>query len=197
MIISFITYIWEAFMTLRGIIIGIAVCFSATIFVSSGWSQSHPSRKRTTSYSYDTYTSFFPDTYGTYDYSQPIDYSQEIKKSVESLKSEAERQASGPFIDELQTKSSLEIFRLKLAPDVCQQIACRAFSPDTARRYVVAYADMRVADDAHQTALRNAAAAERSMLIAAATASVSLLSLVISALSYRRAGRSTKSAVSA
>ena len=115
---------------------------------------------------------------------------------MESLKSEAERQASGPFIDELQTKSSLEIFRLKLAPDVCQQIACRALPPDTARRYVVAYADMRIAD-AHQTALRNAAAAERSTLIAAAAAGVSQLSLLISFLTFWRAVRSTKSAIPA
>lgn len=56
---------------------------------------------------------------------------------------------------------------------------------------------MRVADDAYQTALRNAAAAERSTFIAAAAASVSFLSLLISALSYGRAVRSTKSAIPA
>ncbi|MDQ6867424.1 MAG: hypothetical protein M3178_03080 [Pseudomonadota bacterium] len=184
-------------MTLRGLIIGIAVCFSATIFVSSGWSQSHPNRKRTTSYSYDTYTSFFPDTYGTYDYSTPVDYSQEIKKSVELLKSETERLAIGQILADLATKSSSEIFGLKLATDVCQEIACRGASPDAAHRYVAAYADKRAADDAHQTALRNAAAAEWSVVIAAAAASVSLLSLLISGLSFWRTLRNTKSAIPA
>jgi hypothetical protein len=80
---------------------------------------------------------------------------------------------------------------------MCQEIACRGVSTDTARRYVEAYSGMRVADDAYQTALRNAAAAERSTLIAAAAASVSLLSLLISGLGYWRTLRRTKSAIPA
>jgi hypothetical protein len=178
-------------MTFRGIIIGIAVCF----LVTSGLGQSQPNRKRTTS---SDYYSFYPDTtYGTSDYTQSIDYSQEIKKSVELLKSETERAATKQITDDLDTKSNRDILALKLAPDVCQEIACRGVSTDTVRRYVVAYWDMRTADVAQQTALRNAAAAERSTLIATATASVSLLSLLISVLSYRRTVRSTKSAISA
>jgi hypothetical protein len=101
------------------------------------------------------------------------------------------------ILAELDKKSNREILGLKLAPDVCQEIACLGISPDTVRRYVAAYADMRVADDAHQTALRNAAAAERGTLIAAAAASVSLLSLLISGLSFWRTLRSTKSALPA
>jgi hypothetical protein len=161
-------------MTLRGIIIGIAVCLPAMVFALT------------------------PEDWQKLKADNPIDfYTQEIMKSLERLKSETERLAITQIIAELDKKSYRDILGLKLAPDVCQEIACRDVSPDTVRRYVVAYADMRIADDAHQTALRNAAAAERSALIAVAAASVSLLSLLISVLSYRRTSRSTKSAIPA
>lgn len=176
-------------MTLRRLIIGIAVWLPTTVFASASWSQSQPNRVRS---SHDSYSYLTP-----LDFSYPTDYNEEIRKSLERLKSETERSAIGHILADLDKKSNREILGLKLAPDVCQEIACRAVSPDTARRYVEAYSGMRVADDAYQTALRNAAATERSTLIAAAAASVSLLSLLISVLSYRRTMRSTKSAMPA
>jgi hypothetical protein len=174
---------------LRELIMGIAVWLPAMVFASVSWSQSQPNRVKPTTGWYDT-------GYGYSDYS-PIDYSEEIKKSLARLNSEAERLAIDHILADLATKSSSEIFGLKLATDVCQEIACRGVSPDTAHRYVDAFADKRVSDDAHQTALRNAAAAERNTFIAAAAAGVSLLSLLVSGLSYRRTGRNTKSAIPA
>lgn len=211
-------------MTLRGLIIGIAVWLPATVFAGTSWSESQPPKRvkpatgwydTGSGYSYDysypygtstyspgtDYYGFSPDTFTSY---SPDDYNAEIKKSAELLKSEAERQASGPFIDELQTKSSLEVFRLKLAPDVCQQIACRALSPDTARKYIEQFEVLRVAQDRQNTTQRSAAAAERSAAaaesnthIAEAALGFSFLSLLISFLAYWRMSRSTKSAMPA
>jgi hypothetical protein len=179
-------------MTLRGLIIGIGVWLPATLFAAASWSQGPPPKRVAPSYdaSYDN-------TWGASDYSQPIDYSQEIRKSLERLKP-PERLVIDSILAELGKKSPGEIFSLKLeTDDVCQEIDCRGASPTTVRHYVEAYAEQRAANDAHQTALRSAAAAERSVLIAAVSVSVSLLSLLISGLSYRRAGRSTKSAIPA
>lgn len=102
----------DAFRTLRGLIIRIAVSFPATIFLSVGWSQSQPNRKRTTYYS----ELLSADTY--YDTSSPDYYYEGIKKSVELLKSETERSAIGQILAELDKKSNREILSLKLAPDV-------------------------------------------------------------------------------
>jgi hypothetical protein len=160
------------------LIIAIAVCVSAAIVVSIGVRQLHRSME--------------PPEIAT-----PTDSSQEIRSSLERIALEAERLAIGPILDDLQKKSYLEILALRLAPNVCQEIACRAVPPETARRYVEAYAAERVVEDAHQTALRNAAAAERSAFFAAGAAIISLLSLSISALSYRRTLRSPKGALPA
>jgi hypothetical protein len=177
-------------MTLRGLIIAVAVCFPAAIFVSSGWGRSQPPRQNP---GYTDYGSSY------YDTSTPLreDYNEGIKKSLERLTSETERLAIGQILAELDKKSYREILALKLAPDVCQELACRAVSSTTVRHYVDAFDSMRVADDAHEAALRSSAASEWSTLIAAASASVSLLSLLISALSYRRTVRSAKSAIPA
>jgi hypothetical protein len=192
----------EVFVLLRGLIIGIAVSLSATVFTNVSWSQSQSSvlQKRRGIDAQEKgqagLSPFAKILAGDTPFDIP-DYDQEISKSLERLNSETERLAIKDILAELDQKSNREILALKLAPDVCQEIACRGVSPDTAHRYVEAYADKRVNDDAHQTALRNAAAAERSVLIAAMAASVSLLSLLISGLSYRRTGRNTKSAIPA
>ena len=168
-------------MMLRGLIIGIAVWIPATVFAGASWSQSQTNRVKASSGGSSS---------SSIDYSNTPSYTQEIRQSLERLNSGTERLAVGQILDELDTKSNREILVLKFAPDVCQEIACRAVSPDTAHRYVAAYADARVAEDAHRTALW-------SVLIAAATASVSLLSLLISVLSYRRTVRPTESATPA
>jgi hypothetical protein len=156
----------RGFMMLRGLIIGIAVSLSATVFAGHRWSQSQPNR---TDASYDT----------GYD---PI---EAIKKSLEllDLESKTESRAIEQILDELKKKSNRELLILKLASHLCQDIDCLGVSPDTARRYVEAFVESRLAEDTHQPALRNAAAAELSTRIAAASASVSFLSLLISVLS--------------
>jgi hypothetical protein len=109
-------------MTLRRLIM-IAVCLPATVFVSSGWGQGPPPKR--VAPASDTISAFQPYDNGWGDYSTPIDYSQEIKKSVELLKSETERSGIKQITDELDTKSNRDILALTLAPDVCQEIACR------------------------------------------------------------------------
>ena len=79
-------------MTLRGIIIGVAVCFPATVCASASWSQSQPNRA-TPSYvpPYDaTYTPPYDATYtppydATYVPSYDASYDTEIRKSLERL----------------------------------------------------------------------------------------------------------------
>jgi hypothetical protein len=190
MIISFITYIIEeAFMTLRGLILGIAVCFPAMVFASSSWGQSQPNRSSPSST--DVWTSapiIAPEG------AMEVD---SIKKALDAIESVAQRSAMKEIVAVLDQKSYRQLLDLQLAPDACQDIACQDVPPDVVRRYVAAYATMRAADDARQTALRNAAAGEWSVVIAAAAACISLLSLLVSGLSYRRAGRSTKSAIPA
>jgi hypothetical protein len=195
-------------MMLRGLIIGIAVWLPATVFTSASWGQNQPLQNRrgldaqekgeaaSILHKFSDINTQQGSSNSARDFSGDY-YPQEITKSVERFHSEAERLAIKDILAELDKKSNREILGLKLAPDVCQEIACLGISPDTVRRYVAAYADMRVADDAHQTALRNAAAAERGTLIAAAAANVSLLSLLISGLSFWRTLRSTKSALPA
>jgi hypothetical protein len=175
-------------MRLRGLIVGIAVCFSATIFASSAWSKNQPNRATPP---YDS--SYTP----PYDSSYTPSYDQVIRKSLERL-SPPERLVIKSILTQLARKSSDEILSLKLeTEDICQEIECLGASPTTVRRYVEAYAEQRAANDAHQTALRSAAAAERSTFIAAMAAGVSFLSMLISALTYRHTLHSTKSAIPA
>jgi hypothetical protein len=136
----------------------------------------------------------FYHSYDPFDYSEPIDYSQPIAKSLERLQSETERTALTEILGELDKKTYSEIVTLKLSPDVCQEIACRSVSTDTAKQYISAYYDMRIAEDNHDTALRNAAASERSSFVAVVNATVSLLALAVSVLGFRRARRTANSA---
>jgi hypothetical protein len=130
-----------------------------------------------------TYGSGWADTVYTETYS---DYPQEIQKSLENLKSESERAAIRQILDELDNKLPRELLRLRLAVEVCQEIACRGVSSDTVHRYVEAYTDMRRAEDLHQTGLRNAAASERSSYISAGATIISLFSFFVAVLGYRR-----------
>ena len=188
-------------MTLRGIMFGVAVWVPAVVFTSAGWSQSQSDvlqnrrglesrgdqklssdvgipKKRFGSSTASSGSSA-TDTFEDY-------YPEEFNKSLEHFHSGAERLAIKDILADLDKKSNREILSLKLAPDICQEIACQGVSPDTVRRYVAAYAEMRIADDAHDTALRNAAAAERSTLFAGAAVIISLLSFSLGALNYRR-----------
>jgi hypothetical protein len=193
-------------MTLRRLVIGSIVWIPATPFVSASWSQGQPNRTKSAKggYSYDYsygFSDFSPDTFTSF---YPDEYNAEIKKSLTLLRSEAERQASGQFITELQKKSSLEIFRLKHATDLCQQIACLALSPDKAREYIAEFQTIRDADDRQNISQRSVAAAERSAAaaesnthIAEAALGFSFLSLLISALTFWRTSSTTKSAIAA
>ncbi|MGH6848398.1 MAG: hypothetical protein ACREC0_13475 [Methylocella sp.] len=180
-------------MTLRGLIFGIAVWLLAAVFIDSGWAQSQSSPKSAGSdpgfnVGFDSGPSYNDPGFAS---------SEAIKKSLERVESESERLAIEQIITELDKKSNRDLLTLKLASHICQDIDCRDVSPDMVRRYFEVYAEARVAEDTHQTALRSAAAAERSTLIATVSASVSLLSLLISVLSYRRTVRSSKSALPA
>jgi hypothetical protein len=151
-------------MTLRGLIIGIAVCL-ATIFVGLHY--------------------WWPKFFGE----GAVEVSESFQKPLNAIKSIAQRSAMKEIVAVLDQKSYRQLLDLQLAPDVCQDIACQDVPPEVVRRYVAAYATTRVADDARQTALRNAATGQWSVIIAAAAATISLLSLLVSGLSYRRAGR--------
>jgi hypothetical protein len=197
-------------MTLRGIIFGVAVWVPAAVFTSAGWSQSQSdvlqnrrafeSRANQKLSSDDWAQNAQNKRFGSSAASGggstdtfPDYYPEEINKSIEHFHSGAEQLAIKEILADLDKKSSREILSLKLAPDVCQEIACQGVLRDTVRRYVVEYSQMRIADDAHETALRNAAAAERSTLFAGVAVIVSLLSLLLSAFNYRR----SKNAVAA
>jgi hypothetical protein len=189
-------------MTLRGIIIGVAVCLPATVFASASWSQSQPNRA-THSYVPPYDATYMPPYDATYVPSYDASYDTEIRKSLERL-NPSERSVIVSILAELGKKSPGDILRLKLETDVCQEIDCRGVSPTTARHYVEAYAEKRIADDTHQTALRSAAAAERNAAaaesnkhIAEAALGFSFLSLLISFLTFWRKSFSTKNAISA
>jgi hypothetical protein len=128
---------------------------------------------------------------------------EEIDKAVGQLHSLAERSAIRRIFSEIDKKPCREIFFLKLAPELCQEIECYGAAPDTVRRYVEGYSQERVAADNHETALRSAAASERSGLIAMASAVLSFVSLLISMLAFLRpvrvatAARARKAVVSA
>jgi len=111
---------------------------------------------------------------------------EDIDKAVGRLNSLVERSAIREIFSELDKKSYREILFLKLAPDICQEIECRGAAPDTVRHYVEGYSQERVAADNHETAMRSAAASERSGLIAIASAALSFVSLLISMLAFLR-----------
>ncbi|ARN80402.1 hypothetical protein B1812_04135 [Methylocystis bryophila] len=184
-----------AFMTMRGLMIGIAVWLPAMVFVSVGWGQSKPNRVK------PSYVPPYDATYvPSYDATYYPDYGPEIRKSLERL-NPPERFVIESILAELATKSREEIFRLKLETDeVCQEIDCRGASPIRVGHYIEAYAEQRATDDARQNALRNAGAAERSAAAAESNKQIaevalgfSFLSLLISFLTFWRASSGAKS----
>ena len=191
-------------MTLRGLIIGIAVCLLVEAIALFGWHQL--GRNLQSEFVYDTFSPdtkmfYSPDTpSGDGSYAYPMnpgytDYSKDIKAAVAAIKSEKERVAVDQIFDELEKKTYREIVDLKVASNVCQEIACGALSSNTAHQAVENYYDMRIAVDAHNTAMRNAAAAERSSFIAFASATIAFFALTVSGLSFRLAHRGARSAL--
>jgi len=166
-------------MTLRRLIIGIAAWVPAALFSSTSWGDSFSGAKLAA------------------EALQELSSSQTFTKSVERLKSEKERLAIKQILTELDNKSNRELLALRLTPEICEELDCRGASPNTVRRYVEAYAAERVVEDTHQTALRNANAADRSTFIAATSAIFSLVSVLISVLSYRRTARKAKATIPA
>jgi hypothetical protein len=117
------------------------------------------------------------------------DYYYPINQSIDRLTSTVERSAIPKILVELNNKTYLELASLKLAPDVCREIACLGASTETVRRYVEEYSAMRIAADNHETAVRSAAASETSIGIALASAGIAFFALLISGATFWRAGR--------
>jgi hypothetical protein len=169
-------------MALRGLVIGIIVWVSAALIPSVSLGGGVFSGEKLA-------------TEALQELSQTV--TQSITESTKHLKSEKERSAIKQILAELDNKSNRELLTLRLTPQICEELDCRGASSNTVRRYVEVYAAARITEDTLQTALRNAEAAERSTFIAATSASVSLVSVFISILSYRRTVRSAKSAMPA
>ncbi len=141
---SAITYYKEeAFMTLRGLIIGIAVCFSATVFTSASWSQSQPHRKGASST--DSVTSIPDDTYG---YSPPIDFSRRSEKSHRAPQFRGRAPGDWPHPRRTQYEIKRRNFWSE-ARDGCLPRDClpRCFTRHGTKSRHWAFADLRVTHD--------------------------------------------------
>lgn len=189
-------------MTARGLIVGILICLLVECVAFVGWRLSGRSLNFIPDYGsfYDTST-YSPDTTTYYStdsaypsYTKSIDYTSGIKKSVAQLKSEVDRIAIPQIMEDLSTKDTLEILRVKFASDICQEVSCRGAAPETVKKFVEEYSSARAVEDSHNVALRNAAATERNGLFTLGAGVVALFSLFLGVLNFRQNLRGNKRA---